>query len=153
MTDWVKGLQSRNIVKFRLSGNKLVEEGVGGVRSPKQIVSDFYQCYLQIKNTGGVSASAKQCDNYLAEDYKQQLYNPEEMRLVDPILWAQDTPPTDNFQMHKILIEEKNASAIISFPPIWPSHKVKVYLILTENGWKISNIEDIQNGMDIYDLE
>lgn len=113
------------------------------VKTPEQVILQFYQGYI----------AASERDKYinlsndLKEDYKNLLLATGTVRLVDPILWAQDIPPVDNLQVEKAEISNGTASVDVTFLPIWPNHKVRVSLSLINNEWKISNIEDVSEGI------
>ena len=107
--------------------------------TPEQVVSQFYRCYLE---EGRPFKTAVERCNGLEESYKQDLLK-KELVLVDPILWAQDVPPVDNFQVGNATIQGNTASLTVTFLPIWPDHKLRVLLSLINKEWKISNIEDI----------
>jgi hypothetical protein len=122
------------------------------VKTAEEVVFDFYSCYLRTINQEKSSPKAREvCGDYLEDKYKQKL-NSEKFFLVDPILWAEDVPPTDNLQVGPAVIEGKTAFVVVTFLPLWPNHKIKVYLSLIDHQWKISEVEDLNTGRRIEDL-
>ncbi|OFW53668.1 MAG: hypothetical protein A2163_08450 [Actinobacteria bacterium RBG_13_35_12] len=128
--------QYLSIFNQMLSSFEFIETGL----TPQQVVLEFYQCYLHALNQ---QKSAEECRNYLERNYNQETL---EFRNVNVIVWAQDLPPEDNLYVGEELINGNTASVIVSFPPIWPNHKLKVTLDSINNEWKITKIEDISEG-------
>ena len=110
----------------------------GMAKAPRQVVSEFYRCYLD-----EVSQSEPQymkCYGNLEESYKQSIIE-KDFWLVDPMLWASDVPPIDNLRIGSVAaIKDPTASLTVKFLPIWPDHKLNVSLIWENKEWQINNI-------------
>ena len=121
------------------------EANIPKIETPEKIVSQFYQGYLRASNCGPREGCGSEMEEYiklnndLEKDYKERLLE-EEIRLVDPVLWAQDMPPEDNLQVSNAMVNGDTALINVTFLPIWPNHKLKVSLSLIGNEWKINNI-------------
>lgn len=115
------------------------------IEIPKQIVTEFYQGYLKVINGRSGALAVKEYikdSNDLEENYKERLLE-EKVRLADPVIWASDAPPENNFKVSNIVVNDSIALADVTFPPLWPNHKLRVSLFLINNEWKISSVEDI----------
>lgn len=118
------------------------------IEIPKHIVTGFYQDYLQAINGKGGALAAKEYiknSNDLEKDYKERLLE-DKVRLADPIIWASDVPPEDNFEVSNIIVNDSIALADVTFQPLWPNHKLRVSLSLVNDEWKIISIEDISEN-------
>ena len=148
-TDLEKSEEERN-KQEDITKNIIIEkQELTEMEKVEQVVLEFYQCY--IGNIGGNAPSMisriEICGHF-EEKFKQSFFEIDEKcrlfgecPLADHMLWASDTPGKDNVQVVDVKIENENAEAIVTFIPIWTEHKVKVFLLLEDNEWKISNIE------------
>jgi len=136
------------IIAF-IAGGVLVWQYFGApkeeTKTPDQFVSQFYQCYITEKLTkhSDLESALNYC-NTLRDNYKKLLLT-QNVHLADPIIWAQDYPDDIDIQIEKTEINSNNASVVINLLPkiFWSDHKLKVFLVMEANKWKISNIEDM----------
>lgn len=130
-----------NILNQILSTFRFLED-------PEIITHQFYQCYITEKLEKHLSLeSAINTCNVLGDEYKQILFE-EEIRLADPIIWAQDYSDENDVQIGELEIKNNKASLIVTLLPkeFWLDHKVEVNLELIDNEWKITNVLDQQQS-------
>jgi len=129
-------------------------------KTPEQVVYDFYECSIKNMNKTPYNPDdlIDNCGYLLEENYKQSLFGLFFWRIIFQL---NDTDvsriPIGNLDVNQTGIKNETASTIVSFPPFWPQHKIKVSLLLINDKWRISNIEDItkqeaEKGEEYNDL-
>ncbi|MFA4998579.1 MAG: hypothetical protein WC514_00960 [Candidatus Paceibacterota bacterium] len=110
--------------------------------TPAQVVSDFYNCYIEKRLNQFLPADEVLNDCVgLEESYKKLVLGPGSN---DLIIGASDYPDGTYIKIGETETKDNTATVIVSLldqGSFWKNHKLKVFLILINKEWKINKIE------------